>query len=110
MHNLLESFSKKNCNVVIVKRKYRSNYATKSDLKIATGVDVSKFAKKDDLANLNLETGELDIDYLVELDADKLKPVFADLKKIRNIVAKIKNIEDKIPSITNLATNSAVNA
>ena len=31
-----------------------SNYATKVDLKNATGVDTSKFAKKVDLANLNL--------------------------------------------------------
>ena len=30
-----------------------SNYATKSDLKNATGVNRSKFAKKDDLVNLN---------------------------------------------------------
>ena len=30
------------------------------------------------------------MDYLVELDADKLKPVFVDLKKFRNIVAEIK--------------------
>ena len=29
-----------------------SNHVTKSDLKTATGVDISKFAKKADLANL----------------------------------------------------------
>ena len=29
------------------------NYATKSDLKEATNIDASKFAKKVDLANLN---------------------------------------------------------
>ena len=29
-----------------------SNYATKADLKDATGVDTSEFAKKVDLANL----------------------------------------------------------
>ena len=29
-----------------------SNYATKADLKNAAGVDTSKFAKNDDLANL----------------------------------------------------------
>ena len=29
-----------------------SNYATKSDLKNATGVDVLQFATRDDLANL----------------------------------------------------------
>ena len=31
-----------------------SNYATKVDLKNTPGVDTSKFAKKVDLANLNL--------------------------------------------------------
>ena len=31
-----------------------SNYATKADLKNATGVDTSKFAKKVDLANLKI--------------------------------------------------------
>ena len=32
-----------------------SNYATKSDLKSATGGDTSKFDKKDGLANLTLK-------------------------------------------------------
>ena len=50
-----------------------SNYATKSDLKNATGVDTSQFAKRDDLPNLKLECDKLVIDKLAELDADKLK-------------------------------------
>ena len=62
-----------------------SNYATKADLKIATGVDTSKFAKKVDWANLK-----------------------SDVDKIKN--DKIKNIEDKIPNNTNLATNAFLNA
>ena len=42
-----------------------SNYATKAaDLKNATGVDTSKFAKKVDLANLKSDIDELDIDQL----------------------------------------------
>ena len=41
-----------------------SNYATKSDLKNATGADTSKFAKKDDLANLESEFDELHVDEL----------------------------------------------
>ena len=36
-------------------------YAAKFDLKNATGVDISDFAKKDDLASLNSEVDELDI-------------------------------------------------
>ena len=41
-----------------------SNYATKADLKNATGVDTSKFAKKVDLANLKSNVDKLDIDKL----------------------------------------------
>ena len=40
-----------------------SNYATKSDLKNATGVDTSSFAKKkSDLASLKFNVDKLDID------------------------------------------------
>ena len=38
-----------------------SNYATKADLKSATGVDTQKFVKKLDLARLNSEIDKLDI-------------------------------------------------
>ena len=38
------------------------NYATKADLKNATGVDTSKFAKKLDLANLTFNVDKPDID------------------------------------------------
>ena len=41
-----------------------SNYATKTDLKNATAVDTSHFAKKGDLANLKSNIDELDIDKL----------------------------------------------
>ena len=39
-----------------------SNYARKSDIKKATGVDTSSFAKKTDLAGLKSEIDKLDID------------------------------------------------
>ena len=39
-----------------------SNYATKTDLKNATGIDTSSFAKKVDLANLKSNLDKLDID------------------------------------------------
>ena len=38
-----------------------SNYATKADLKNATGVDTSKFVEKVDLANLKCNVDKLDI-------------------------------------------------
>ena len=41
-----------------------SNYATKTDLKNATGVDISKFAEEVDLASLKSEVDELDINKL----------------------------------------------
>ena len=40
------------------------NYATKTDLKNATGVDTSKFAKRVDIANLKFSVDKLDIDQL----------------------------------------------
>ena len=62
------------------------NYATKYDLKNATGVDISHFAKKDDSANLKSEVGKLDFDKSSELDADKLKPAPTDLSKLSDVV------------------------
>ena len=58
---------------------------------------------------------------LAELDTNKLKPISTDLSQLNCVVendavkkkdynAKIKNIEDKIPSITKLATNAALEA
>ena len=44
-----------------------SNYATKVDLKNATGVDKSKLAKKVDLANSKFDVDKLDIDKLKNL-------------------------------------------
>ena len=55
-----------------------SNYATKSDLKNVTHVDVSSFASKPNLASLKTEVGKLDI--------DKLVPVPNDLAKLSNVV------------------------
>ena len=39
-----------------------SNYAAEIDLKNATGIDTSSFAKKVDLASLKSNVGKLDID------------------------------------------------
>ena len=41
-----------------------SNYATKVDLRNATGDDISKFAKNFDLASLKSEVDKLDTDKL----------------------------------------------
>ena len=79
-----------------------SNYATKADFKNATCVDISKFAKKLDLASLKPEVDKLDIDKLAKeptgsnslkikvnkLDIDKLVPVPVDLSKLSDVVKK----------------------
>ena len=57
---------------------YMSNYATKTDLKNETHVDVSSFASKTDLARLKTEVDKI--------DADKLKTFLVDLAKLSNVV------------------------
>ena len=77
-----------------------SNYPTKSDLKNAKGVNTSNFAKKSDLAYLQSDVQELDIDKLKNvssgldslkskvdnLDVDKLLPVPTDLSMLSYVV------------------------
>ena len=55
-----------------------SNYATKTDLKNVTHVDVSSFASKANLASLKTEVGKLDI--------AKLISVLDDLAMLSNVV------------------------
>ena len=55
-----------------------SNYATKTDLKNVTHVDVSSFASKTNLAALKTE--------IDKIDTDKLKAVPDDLAKLSNVV------------------------
>ena len=112
-----------------------SNYATKSDLKNATGVDTSKCAKKVDLASLksnvdksniyNLKNVATDLSNLKskidKLDIAELAHVPVNLIKLSIIVklmllkktkhkTKIKNIQDKLPDITNLPIKTILNA
>ena len=77
-----------------------SNYAIKFDLKNATGVDKSQFAKNANLANLKSEVDEFDVDKLKniqsgfnnlkskvdKLNVDKLAPVPTDLGKLSDVV------------------------
>ena len=112
-----------------------SNCAIRVDFKKAIGLDTSTFAEKVGLANLKSNVDKLDINNLKnfptnfsnlkskveKLDIDKLVPIPVDLSKLNGKVkndvikkdvynAKITNIEDKIPDITNLATNTSLNA
>ena len=79
-----------------------SNYSTKADVKNATDVDTSDFAKKTDLANLKSDVNKLDIDKLKNVpsnlsnlkskvnksDVDKLVPVPVDISKLSYIIKK----------------------
>ena len=74
-----------------------SNYATKTDLKNATGVDTSSFAKETDLAHLKSNVDKLDIDKFKnvpinlstlksKVDIEKLETTPVDLSKLSNVV------------------------
>ena len=81
-----------------------SNYATKADLKNATGIDTSKLAAKSDLASLKVEVDTADV--------DKLKTVPIDLSKlsdiVKNEVAK-KTVYDKlVAKVHNIDTSGFV--
>ena len=64
-----------------------SSYATKTDLKNVTHVDVSSFALKTNLASLKTE--------VVKIDVEKLKTVPVDLANLSNVVENdvVKKIE-----------------
>ena len=55
-----------------------TNYATKTDLKNITHVDVSSYASKTNLAALKTKVDKIDV--------DKLKIVTNDLAKLSNVV------------------------
>ena len=55
-----------------------ANYATKTDIKNITHIDVSSFASKTNLAALKTKVDKI--------DADKLKTVPVDLAKLTNAV------------------------
>ena len=74
------------------------HYATKADLKNATGVDTSKFTKTFDLATLKSNVDKLDINKLKNVPTnlsnfktkidklDELVPVPVDLSKLSDVV------------------------
>ena len=79
-----------------------NNYATKTDLKNITHVDVSSFASKTNLAALKTE---------VDKDVDKLKTTPTDLTKLSNVVknnvvkktdynTKVTSVEAQIAGLT----------
>ena len=80
-----------------------SNYATKTDVKNVTHVDTSSFALKTNLASLETEVDELDIDKLLPVPIDLSK--FSDV--VKNDVVK-KAVYDKLVSKVNIDTSDFV--
>ena len=81
-----------------------SNYATKTDLKNVSHVDVSSFALKSNLASLKTEVDKI--------DAHKLKTVAVDLAKLSNVVkndvVKMTEYNKLVTKIDNSDTTSFV--
>ena len=88
-----------------------ANYATKTDLKNITHVDVSSFASKTNLAALKTE--------LDKIDADKLKTTPTDLAKLTNAIehdivkktdynTKVTSIEAQIAGLTKNTVDNLV--
>ena len=80
-----------------------SNYATKADIKNISHVDTSRFALKDNLANLKTEVGKLDI--------DKLVPIPVGLSKLSDAVKNVvqKTVYNKlVTKVDNIDTSDFV--
>ena len=81
-----------------------SNYATKSDLKDATGIDTSNFALKSNFSSLKTEVDKLDI--------GKLIPVLVDLGKlsdaVKNEVVKETVYDKLVTKVNNIDTSGFV--
>ena len=73
-----------------------SNYASKTDLKNISHVNVGSFALKSNLANLKTEVDKLDIDKLATVPNDLAKPS----NVVKNDVVK-KTVYDKLVAKVN---------
>ena len=80
-----------------------TNYATKTDLKNITHVDVSSFDSKTNLTALKTEVDKIDVDKLktTPIDLDKLSNLVKnDVVKKTDYNAKVTNIESQIAGVT----------
>ena len=85
------------------------NYATKTDLKNITHVDVSSFASKTNLAALKTEVDKIDTDKLKTAPADLAKLTTAienDVVKKTDYNAKVTSIEAQITGLTKNTTDN----
>ena len=78
-----------------------SNYAAKTDLNRATGIDTSNLALKSNLAKLKSEIDNIDV--------GKLKTILVDLSKLSNVVNNEvvkKSVYEKLATkVTNVDTS-----
>ena len=81
-----------------------SNYATKTDLKNVSHVDVSSFALKSNLASLKTEVDKADIDKLVPVAADLIK--LSDV--VKNNVVKKTEYNKLVTKVDNMDTTNFV--
>ena len=104
-----------------------SNYATKPDLKNATGINSLDFAKKTNLANLKSDVDKLDIDKFKnvpsnlsnfkskvdQLDIGKLGTTPVDLSKLSNVVkidvVKKTEYNELVQKVNNISTTDTSN-
>ena len=80
-----------------------TNYATKTDLKNITHVDVSSFASKTNLAALKTEVDKMDVDKLktTPTDLDRLSNLVKnDVVKKTDYYTKVTSIEAQIAGLT----------
>ena len=77
-----------------------TNYATKTDLKNITHVDVSSFASKTNLAALKTEVDKIDVDQLKTTPVELTNAVENDLVKKTDYDTKVTSIEIQIASLT----------
>ena len=80
-----------------------TNYATKTDLKNITHVNVSSFASKTNLAALKTELDKIDVDKLKTAPVGLAKLINAvenDLVKKTDYITKVTSIEAQIAGLT----------
>ena len=78
-----------------------TNYATKTDLKNITHVDVSSFVRKTNLAALKTEVDKIDADIDLAVDLAKLTNALEnDLVKKTDYNTKVNSIESQIAGVT----------
>ena len=81
-----------------------SSYATKTDLKIVTHVDVSSFALKTNLANLKTKVDKIDIAKLTSVPDDLAKLSNA----VKNDVAKKTEYDKLVAKVDNIDTTGFI--